>query len=115
MRVSEYSKTSAKDGNKHNLKEDTLITLPTGLSITFRSDKTSKATDPYKYRFVSWKSLPSGARQAFQQYDKLRPKKAINHFCRKDEVELTRNTVPNLLDTCLLLTSFSQLTMTPLF
>ena len=87
--------------------------MPTGLSITFRSDKTSKATDPYKYRFVSWKSLPSGARQAFQQYDKLRPKKAINYFCREDEVELTRNTVPNLLDTCLLLTSFSQLTMTP--
>ena len=76
MRVSEYSRTSAKDSNKHNLKEDALITSPAGLSITFRSDKTSKSTDPYKHRFVSWKSLPSGARLAFQQYDKLRPKKA---------------------------------------
>ena len=113
MRVSEYSRTSDKDGNKHNLKEDALITSPAGLSITFRSDKTSKAADPYKHRFVSWKSLPSGARQAFQQYDKLRPKKAINYFCREDGVELTRNSVLNLLDTCLLLTSFSRLTVTP--
>ena len=113
MWVSEYSRTSGKDGNKHNLKEDALITSPAGLSITFRSDKTSKASDPYKHRFVSWKSLPSGARQAFQQYDKLRSKKTINYFCREDGVELTRNSVLNLLDTCLLLTSFSQLTVTP--
>ena len=53
MRVSEYSRTSDKDGNKHNLKADALITSPAGLSITFQSDKTSKSSDPYKHTFVS--------------------------------------------------------------
>ena len=113
MRVSEYSRTSDKDGNKHNLKADALITSPAGLSITFRSDKTSKSADPYKHRFVAWKRLPEGARIAFKEYDRVRPKKAINYFCREDGVELTRSAVLNLLDTCILLTPFRLLNITP--
>lgn len=113
MRVSEYSRTSVKDGNKHNLKEDALITSPAGLSITFRSDKTSKSSEPYKHRFIPWSNLPPGARQAFKEYDRLRPRKAINYFCREDGVELTRSTVLNLLETSILLTPFKLLNVTP--
>ena len=113
MRVGEYSRTSDKDGNKHNLKADALITSPAGLSITFRSDKTSKSADPFKHRFISWRSLPAGSQDAFRDYDRLRPLKAINYFCREDGVELTRSVVLNLLDACILLTPFRLLNVTP--
>ena len=113
MHVGEYSRMSDKDGNKHNLKADALITSPAGLSITFRSDKTSKSADPFKHHFISWKSLPAGSRDAFRDYDRLRPLKAINYFCREDGVELTRSVVLNLLDACILLTPFRLLNVTP--
>ena len=113
MRVSEYSCTTAKDGNKHNLRADAVITSPAGLSFTFRSDKTSKATDPMKHRFVSWKNLPSLARRAFDQYDKPQPKKVYNYFCKEDGEELSRTSFLNLLDECLVLTDFAKLAVTP--
>ena len=113
MRVSEYSRTTAKDGNKYNIRPDAVISSPAGLSFTFRSDKTSKATDPMKHRFVSWKNLISLARKAFEQYDKLRPKKAYNYFCKEDGEELSRTSFLNLLDGCLVLTDFAKLAVTP--
>ena len=108
MRVSEYLCTTAKDGNKHNLRADAVISSPARLSFTFRSDKTPKVTDPMKHRFVSWKNLPSLARKAFNQYDKLWPKKAYNYFCKEDGKGLSRTSFLNLLDSCLVLTDFAK-------
>ena len=113
MRVSEYSRTSGKNGNKHNIRSNAVLTSTAGISITFHSDKTSKSSDPMKHRFISWKRLPHLAKQAFKEYNKLRPRQAKNFFCREDGAELTRSYVLNLLDACLLLSDYRNLTVTP--
>ena len=112
MRISEYSRTSGKHGNRHNLRGFGLLTSPAGLSFNFHSDKTSRSSQN-KHRFVSWRGLPKFARQAFADYNRLRPRQAYNYFCREDGIELTRSYVLNLLDSCLLLTSYKHLHVTP--
>ena len=112
MRISEYSRTSGKHGNKHNLRGFGLLTSPAGLSFNFHSDKTSRSSQN-KHRFVSWRGLPKFARAAFADYNRLRPRQAYNYFCREDGIELTRSYVLNLLDSCLLLTSYKHLHVTP--
>ena len=113
MRVSEYSRTSGKNGNKHNIRSNAVLTSTAGISITFHSDKTSKSSDPIKHRFVSWKRLPHLAKQAFKDYNRLRPRLAKNFFCREDGAELTRSYFLNLLDACWLMTRYRNLTVTP--
>ena len=114
MRIGEYSRTANdEEGNKHNLRRDAVITSPAGLSIQFHSDKTSKDYDPMKHRFVPWKDLPKGSRKAFEDYDELRPPHAYNYFCREDGLELNRTMVLNILDTCLVMTNFCYLNLTP--
>ena len=113
MRISEYSRTSAKDGNKHNIRANAVLTSTEGISITFHSDKTAKGKDPMKHQFIAWKRLPSLAKQALRDYNKLRPKPAYNYFCREDGAELTRSYVMNLLETCLLMTNYRNLHLTP--
>ena len=113
MRISEYSRTSAKSGNQHNIRRNALVTSSSGISLTFHSDKTSHANDPMKHRFIPWRRLPRRARRVFRQYDILRPKLAYNYFCREDGVKLTRSYVVNLLDACLMLTTYRNLSITP--
>ena len=113
MRISEYSRTSGKNGNQHNLRNKSLLSSPAGLSFHFHSDKTSKGSLPMRHRFVPWRELPSLSRKAFQDYDRLRPKQAYNYFCREDGIELTRSYVMNLLETCLLLMDYRDLHVTP--
>ena len=113
MRVSEYSRTSAKEGNKHNIRSNAVLTSTAGISITFHSDKTSRGSNPMKHRFIAWKRLPKLAKQAFTDYKALRPKQAYNFFCREDGAELTRSYVLNLLETCLLLTDYRNMSVSP--
>ena len=71
MQISEYSRTSGKNGNQYNLRNKSLLTSPAGLSFHFHSDKTSKGSLPMRHQFVPWRELLSLSRKAFQDYDRL--------------------------------------------
>ena len=113
MRISEYSKTSAKNGNKHNLREAGILLSDDGVSVNFLSDKVAKSKDPPKHRLVDWGFLPTFAKQYMEDYDQIRPQGAENYFCRESGEPLSRTTVLNLLEPCQLNTRWRFLSVPP--
>ena len=98
LRISEYSMAHTK--RCHNLRAGSLGTTPKGLAVEFFSDKTSHFSPCVKHKEVPWKCLPRGAKQLFEEYERIRPKDAEFHFVRIDRWPLTRKNVTDWLDVC---------------
>ena len=116
MRISEYSSVSLwkkptdKEDKSHNIRYYAIRVSSHGLSVRFISDKTAKAGDPIKHRTISWKLLPDFAKGVMKCYEILR--KGPTYFCMEDGQPLDRNAVLNLMEPCLLHTSWCHLAMT---
>ena len=117
MRICEYSavrvwrRPTQKFNMAHNIRFTAIRTSTIGITCRFLSDKTSKAGDPIKHRMVPWSKLPPYAQGAISAYELMR--QGQNYFCMEDGRELDRNAMLNLLEPCLLMMSWSRLSITP--
>ena len=94
---------------EHNVHFSTIRPCKLGLTARFISNKMSTAGDPIKHRTVLWSKLPEFARLTVEVYTFLH--KGEYFFCNEDGQPLTRNNVLDLLEPCLLHTSFIHLNL----
>ena len=113
MHISEYSRTYAKAVNKHNIREKGILLLDNRASVNFISDMVAKGKDPPKHRLVEWSFLPEYAKSFIEDYNEARPQGAENYFCRQSGEPLTRTDILNLLEPCLLNTTWCFLSVPP--
>ena len=117
MRISEYSsvavwkKPTDKSDKSHNIRYYAIWVSKRGQSVKFISDKTAKTGDPIKHRTILWRRLPDFAKGLMRCYEILR--KGANYFCTEDGQLLDRNAVLNLMEPCLLHTSWCHLAVMP--
>ena len=95
----------------HNLWYFTIKVTKRGLTACFLSDKMSKAGDPIKRCLVFWKKLPDFAKLVMLAYKILR--RGTNFFSKEDGTALDWNDFLNILEPCLLHTSWCHLVVTP--
>ena len=95
----------------HNLRYSAIKVTKRGLTAHFLSDKSSKAGDPIKRRSVFWKKLPDFVKPVMLAYKILR--RGMNFFSKEDGTALDRNDFLNILEPCLLHTSWCHLVVTP--
>ena len=106
-----WRKLTDKFDDSHNLQYSAIKVTKRGLTACFISDKTSKAGDPIKRCSVFWRKLPAFAKPVMLAYKILR--KGTNYFCKEDGTSLDRNDFLNILEPCLLHTSWCHLVVTP--
>ena len=102
--VQVWKKPTDKFEENHNLFYSAIKIMRKGLTACFVSDKTSKAGDPIKRRLVFWKKLPEFVRSTMWSYSIL---------CKGSNQPLDYNDILNLLEPCLLHTSWCPLALTP--
>ena len=111
MRVSEYS--MGRTLKCHNVRAGAVEVTKDGLAVEFLSDKSSKYSPCVKHRQVPWNWLPKGAKQVFQKYEEIHPKKVLYHFVRIDGRPLTRKNITDWLNMCVLMTDWRRLRIVP--
>ena len=112
MRVSEYT-SARKDRNDHNIVHDAFHILDEGFGVSFWSDKTSHLDPTPKHRTIPWGFLPDFARSLMEEYRDARPREARYYFVHEDGQPLDYTEFVDLLQTCLLHTSYRMLHVGP--
>ena len=97
----------------HNLHHDSVNITPSGLGISFWSDKVSHNDPTAKHHMVYWAFLLPRVQDLFTQYDSMRPKEAQHYFVHEDGQEVTRDCFLDFLDVCLVQTDFYTLIILP--
>ena len=115
MRISEFSmmKTSAIGSQKsHNLRADMITTDADGLSACFESDKMSLYHKVQRHCMVPWYKLPEFCRSMVEAFSYAHPEGAQYFFCTFDGQQLCRNDILDILDVCLMHSSYRFLHVT---
>ena len=97
----------------HNLHHDSISITPSGLGISFWSDKVSRNDPTVKHHMVYWPFLLEGTKHLFTKYDRMCPKEAHYYFVREDGQQVTHEAFLDFLDVCLMQTRFHSLVILP--
>ena len=116
MRISEFSKTKTSPvglQKSHNLRAEVITTDADGLSACFESDKTSLYHKLLRHRTIPWYKLPDFCHSTVEAFTYVRPDGTQFFFCTFDGQQLCRNDVLDILDVCLMHSSYQFLHVMP--
>ena len=113
LRISEYTNSARRGCLSHNLRRNALLMSPNVFTCHFFSDKTSMFSSSPKHRSVPWRKLPPFVKPYVLDFMQIRPASAPKFFCKLDGSPLSRPYFINLLDSCVLLTQYWALRITP--
>ena len=112
MRICEYSYTRPGKPD-HNIWHDSVTTCESTLNVTYRSDKVTKKNSAVLHFSYPWTFLPPGAMKIVDDYISIRPPESKYFFCQEDGKALNRDFVTDILNLCVLQTSYRNLTILP--
>ena len=116
MRISEFSETKMSpvgSQKSYNLHAEVITADPDGLSACFELDKMSLYHKSPRHRTIPWHKLPDFCRSTVQAFIYARPPGMQFYFCTFDRQQLRRNDVLDILDVCLMHSSYRFLHVMP--